>query len=318
MMKKFQIVFIFLFILAAQLINAQQEPQYTQYLFNTLSVNPAYAGNRGVLSFTGLYRSQWVGLDGAPETANFNVHSPIGKGKVGLGLSIINDRIGNGVNQETEFDIAFSYTIQTSAVGKLSFGVNAGGQLLSLDFTRLSQFTTELTADNNIDNRFSPNIGLGAYYHTQKFYLGLSVPNLLETDFFDSQSTLSDGRTTNFVGSERITYFLIGGYVFDIAPLWKFKPAFLARSISGSPLGLDLSANFLFNDKLTLGVGYRLDAAVTGLVGFQLTDSLMLGLAYDRETTELGRTEFNDGTFEVFLRFELFRNLNKLISPRFF
>jgi len=306
-------------ITTVQLVQAQQEPQYTQYLFNTLSVNPAYAGNRGVLSFTGLYRSQWVGLDGAPETGNFNVHSPIGSnGKVGLGFSLINDRIGEGVNQETEFDISFSYTIQTSDVGKLSFGINAGGQLLSVDFTRLNQFTTELTAANNIDNQFSPNFGLGAYYHTPRFYLGLSAPNLLETDFFDDEATLSDGSNSTFVGRERITYFLIGGYVFDIAPLWKFKPAFLARSISGSPLGLDLSANFLFNNKLTLGVGYRLDAAVTGLVGFQLSDSLLLGFAYDRETTALGRTEFNDGTFEVLLRFELFKNFNKLVSPRFF
>jgi len=318
-MKKYYIVITFLLITTVQFVQAQQEPQYTQYLFNTLSVNPAYAGNRGVLSFTGLYRSQWVGLDGAPETGNFNVHSPIGSnGKVGLGFSLINDRIGEGVNQETEFDIAFSYTIKTSDVGKLSFGINAGGQLLSVDFTRLNQFTTELTAENNIDNQFSPNFGLGAYYHTPKFYLGLSVPNLIETDFFDGQSTLSDGSNSTFIGRERITYFLIGGYVFDIAPLWKFKPAFLARSISGSPLGLDLSANFLFNNKLTLGVGYRLDAAVTGLIGFQISDSLLLGLAYDREITELGRAEFNDGSFEVLLRFELFKNFNKLVSPRFF
>lgn len=319
MMKKYYIAVTFLLITTVQLLQAQQDAQYTQYVYNTLSVNPAYAGNRGVLSLAGLYRSQWVGLDGAPETGTFNIHSPIGKGKVGLGLSIVNDRIGEGVTEETYFDVSFSYTIQTSPLGKLSFGVNAGGELLNIDFSVLNQFTTELTSENNVDNQFSPNFGLGVYYHTQKFYVGLSAPNILETDFFDeSPLQTADGRSVSFIARERVNYYLIAGYVFDLNYQWKFKPAILSKVVSGAPLQVDLSANFLFNDKLTLGVAYRWDAAFSGLVGFQISDSLLLGLAYDREITELGRTQFNDGSFEVFLRFELFKNFDKLISPRFF
>ncbi|NER12298.1 type IX secretion system membrane protein PorP/SprF [Leptobacterium flavescens] len=319
MMKRYYIAIIFLLILTVQETKAQQDAQYTQYIYNTLSVNPAYAGSRGVLSFAGLYRSQWVGLDGAPETQTLNVHSPVGKGKVGLGLSIVNDQIGDGVNQETYFDVAFSYTIQTSEAAKLSFGLKAGGQLLNIDFTRLNQFTTELVADNNIDNKFSPNIGLGLYYHTDKFYLGLSAPNLLETDHFD-ESPLQDatGRPVSYIARERINYYLIAGYVFNLNSSLKFKPAVLTKAVSGAPLQVDLSANFLFNDKFTFGAAYRWDAAFSGLFGFQISDSLLLGLAYDREITELGRTQFNDGSFEVFLRFELFKKVDKLVSPRFF
>ncbi len=319
-MKKYYIILIVLLVASFQSVEAQQDAQYTQYMYNTLSINPAYAGSRGVLSIAGLYRSQWVGLDGAPETGTFNIHSPIGpKGKVGLGFSVINDRIGEGVNDETYFDIAFSYTIQTSPTGKMSFGLKAGGHLLNVDFTRLNQFTSELGQDNNIDNRFSPNLGLGFYYHTDKFYVGLSAPNLLETDHFEESPTFNtEGRSVSYISRERINYYLITGYVFDLNPTLKFKPALLTRAVSGAPLQVDLSANFLFNEKLILGAAYRWDAALSGLVGFQISDQLMLGLAYDRETTQLGRAEFNDGSFEVFVRFELFRNFDKIISPRFF
>lgn len=317
-MKKY-LAIAFILTIMFQEVNAQQDPQYTQYVYNTLSVNPAYAGNRGVLSFAGLYRSQWVGLDGAPETGTFNVHSPVGEGRVGLGFSVVNDRIGEGVNEETYFDIAFSYTIPTSVRGNLSLGLKAGGQLLNVDFTGLNQFTQELTADNNIDNRFAPNFGLGVYYHTDKFYVGLSAPNILETDHFEeSQQQVATGQSASFLARERVNYYLIGGYVFDLSPSWKFKPAFLAKGVAGAPLQLDLSANFLYSDRLTLGAAYRLDAAFSGLVGFQVSDSIQLGLAYDREITELGNSQFNSGSFEVFLRFELSKSLNRIISPRFF
>ena len=164
-----------------------------------------------------------------------------------------------GVNQETYFDVAFSYTIQTSEASKLSFGLKAGGQLLNIDFTRLNQFTTELVADNNVDNKFSPNIGLGLYYHTDKFYLGLSAPNLLETDHFD-ESPLQDatGRPVSYIARERINYYLIAGYVFNLNSSLKFKPAVLTKAVSGAPLQVDLSANFLFNDKFTFWSGLQM------------------------------------------------------------
>jgi len=190
---------------------------------------------------------------------------------------------------------------------------------LNVDFQRLSQFDiNDPNFENNIDNKFSPNVGLGIYYHTNKFYAGLSAPNLLQTEHFDEGSTVNNNNSSAFIAEERINYYLIAGYVFDLSDSVKFKPAFLTKAVSGAPLQVDVSANFLLYDKLTLGAAYRWSAAFSGIAGFQISDSLMIGFAYDRETTELGNTTFNDGSYEVFLRFELFRKYNRLLTPRFF
>ena len=305
------LVFIFL-----ESVSAQQDAQYTQYMFNTMSVNPAYAGSRGQLSIAALYRSQWVGLDGAPKSQTLNLHSPIRNSQLGYGISIVNDDIGNGVVQETYFDAVLSYTIDVSLEGKLSFGLKAGGNLLNLDFQGLRNFDVEPVNVDNIENKFSPNVGIGIYYHTNSFYAGLSAPNLFQTDHFDNNQT--DANAVQFLSKERINFYLITGYVFDIGGNTKFKPALLTKVVGGAPLQMDFSGSFLFNDKFSIGAAYRWDAAVSAMFGFQISEQLMLGLAYDRETTDLGGTQFNDGSFEVFLRFELVKSFKQLVSPRFF
>ncbi|WP_047419760.1 type IX secretion system membrane protein PorP/SprF [Cellulophaga sp. Hel_I_12] len=295
---------------------AQQDAQYTQYMFNTMSVNPAYAGSRGQLSIAALYRSQWVGLDGAPTSQTLNIHSPIRNSRLGYGISIVNDEIGDGTVQETYLDGVISYTIDVSRTGKLSFGLKAGGNFLNLDFNKLRNFDNESVSGENIENRFSPNFGVGVYYHTDKFYLGLSAPNLLETDYFDNSNR--DANSVSFLSKERVNFYAITGYVFDLSNEFKFKPALLTKVVGGAPLQVDVSANFMYNEKFTFGGAYRWDAAVSALAGFQVSDQIMIGLAYDKETTALGSTRFNDGSFEVFLRYELVRSFRKLVSPRFF
>lgn len=311
----------FLFLLSSLLLVcgtmlAQQDAQYTQYMFNTMSVNPAYAGSRGQLSIAALYRSQWVGLEGAPKTQTLNIQSPIRNSKLGYGVSIVNDEIGNGVVQETYFDAVMSYTIDVSAEGKLSFGLKAGGNLLNLDFNRLRNFDAEPVNSDNIENQFSPNFGVGLYYHSNEFYAGLSAPNLLQTEHFDNSQ--QDANGVQFLSKERINFYFIAGYVFDLNGNLKFKPALLTKVVGGAPLQVDMSANFMFNDKFTFGAAYRWDAAVSAMAGFQISDQFMIGLAYDRETTDLGGTQFNDGSFEVLLRYELVRAFQRLVSPRFF
>lgn len=295
---------------------AQQDAQYTQYMYNTLSVNPAYAGSRGQLSIAALYRSQWVGLSGAPETFTLNFHSPLRNSRLGYGISIVSDNIGDGVVQETYLDAVISYTIDVSQDAKLSFGLKAGGNMLSLDFNGLRNFDNEIVNGNDIDASFTPNFGIGVYYHSDRFYAGLSAPNVLETEFFDNSQR--DANSVNFLSKERINFYLITGYVFDLNADLKFKPAILSKMVGGAPLQLDFSGTFLFNEKFSLGAAYRWNAAVSGLVGFQLSDQLMLGLAYDKETTDLGGAQFNDGSFEFFLRWELVKSFQRLISPRFF
>ena len=307
------------FLFAGTLVSTlqgQQDSQYTQYMYNTMSVNPAYAGSRGQLSIAALYRAQWVGLDGAPKTQTLNLHSPIRNSKLGYGISVVNDNIGDGVVQETYLDAVLSYTLDVSQTGKLSFGLKVGGNLLNLDFEKLRNFDTEPIQGDDISNNFSPNFGIGAYYHTDKFYLGLSAPNMLETDYFDNSQR--DANSVQFQSTERLNFYLITGYVFDLNSTLKFKPAFLMKVVGGAPLQLDFSGTFLLNEKFSFGAAYRWDAAMSALVGFQLSEQLMLGMAYDKETTELGGTQFNDGSFEVFLRFELVKSFRRLVSPRFF
>lgn len=292
---------------------AQQDPQYSQYMYNPIVVNPAYAGNRGVASIMGLHRSQWVGLDGAPRTQTLSFQTPISNSRVGLGLSIVNDDIGP--TNETYVAADFSYTLPVGEKARLSFGIKGGFHALNVDFNRLNIFDTGDPTLNNIENKISPTFGLGLYYHTSKWYLGLSSPNLLQTEHFDENFNAT---TATYTSQERIHLFTMAGYVFDLNNNVKFKPATMVKVVFDAPVQVDFTANFLFDNQLTLGMAYRWGAAVTGLVGFQLTEQMMIGFAYDKETTVLGKTIFNDGSYEVFLRYELFQSYDRIVTPRFF
>lgn len=286
-------------------VQAQQESQYTQYMYNTITVNPAYAGSRGMLSMSGIYRTQWIGLEGAPETMAFSLNSPVGIRGVGIGLSFNSDKIGPATESLLTAD--FSYTIQTSERTKLSFGIKAGFNSLDVDMNKLNP---EYINDPQLTdvNRMAPVFGAGVYLHSDKWYVGLSVPSFLETEHYDDVQVSAV--------TEKAHVYLIVGYVFDLNPMLKFKPAVLTKAVSGSPLAVDVSANFLYNERFTLGAAYRLDAGVSALVGFQITDQLMLGYAYDYDTTDLGN--YNAGSHEIFLRFELGRLVRGVMNPRFF
>ena len=309
----------FLYIIFQYHSYSQQDAQYTQYMYNTISVNPAYAGNRGALSLIGLHRNQWIGLDGAPRTQTLGLHTPItNKGKLGFGFSVVNDEIGPV--DETYIDTNFSYTIYVNRrEAKLSFGLKAGLHILSIDLQGLNKFVEQdRFLEQNINNKTSPLLGAGLYYTNRGFYIGFSVPNLLQTEHFDNNSLSSSNETISFLSKERINYYLITGTVLPISDNLKFKPALLTKAVFGSPLQVDLSANFLLHEKLTLGLSYRWSAAISMLTGFQISESMMIGFAYDRETTELGNTDFNDGSLEIFLRFEMIKTFKRMLTPRFF
>ncbi|MFW0739977.1 type IX secretion system membrane protein PorP/SprF [Flavobacterium sp. T12S277] len=299
-------------MLLSGLIHAQQDSQFTQYMYNTININPAYAGSRGVLSIFGLHRTQWVGLDGAPVTNTASMNMPINNSNIGLGLSFINDRIGP--SNENNIAVDFSYSIPVSESYKLSFGLKGSANLLDVDFTKLNQYDkNDYVFDTNIDNKFSPNIGVGLYLHSDNTYVGLSAPNLLETKHFDRYANTG---ANSHVAKENIHYYLIAGHVFDLNPFLKFKPSLLTKYVQGAPLQVDVSANFLINEKFVAGVAYRWSAALSAMVGFQVTDSWFIGYGYDLETTRLDN--YNSGSHEIFLRYELFNKYNRIISPRFF
>lgn len=303
---------ILILLLVSGFSYAQQDSQFTQYMYNTISINPAYAGSRDTFSVFALHRSQWIGLDGAPQTNNVSVNTPINNTNVGIGVSIINDKIGP--SDENNIALDFSYTIPTSDNFKLSFGLKASANLLNIDFNKLSQYDSgDTNFATNIDNKFSPNIGVGLYLHSDNTYFGLSVPNLLETRHFDRYA---NSGSSSSIAKKDIAYYFTAGHVFEFNENLKFKPSVLAKVVQGAPVALDLSANFLFNEKFVAGVSYRLNAAVSALVGFQVTDSWFIGYGYDLDTTKL--SNYNSGSHELFLRYEIFNRYTKIYSPRFF
>ena len=308
MKNRFFIILLGLFAFSSY---AQQDAQFTQYMYNTININPAYAGSRGVLSVFGLHRTQWVGLDGAPTTNSFSINTPVNNSNVGLGLSVINDRIGPSDESSISADV--SYSIKTSETFKLSFGVKGTANLLNIDFSKVSKYNPyDNLGQYNIDNKFSPNVGAGIYYHSNKTYVGFSVPNFLETEHYNKSSS----SPSTSVASERMHYHFIAGHVFDLNETIKFKPAVLTKLVQGTPLQVGASANFLFNEKFVLGAAYRWDAAASLLAGFQVSKSWFIGYSYDMETTKLAN--YNSGSHEIFLRFELFNNIENIVSPRFF
>ncbi|WP_396163476.1 type IX secretion system membrane protein PorP/SprF [Flavobacterium sp.] len=300
------LLFSFLFIGCIDM-NAQQDPQFTQYMYNTVAINPAYAGSRGMLSIFGIHRAQWIGLEGAPTTTGTSIHTPLNDSRIGLGVSMLQDAIGPSNKQTLSAD--FSYTISTSENYKLSFGLKGTASLFSIDYTKLNRFDiNDPRFQNNISNQFSPNIGAGLYLHSKQFYAGISVPFMLQSNEFNDINSQ--------VTHESLHYYFMSGYVFEISESTKFKPAFLAKAVEGAPLQVDLSANFMLNNKFVLGGAWRWEAAMSGLAGFQVNDNWFIGYTYDADSTKLAN--YNSGSHELFMRYEFIGKKEKIVSPRFF
>lgn len=306
-------VLYLLFILGTLTVTAQQDAQFTQYMYNTQVVNSAYTGSRENLGITGLHRSQWVGLDGAPTSQTLSLSSPVSE-RVGLGFSFVNDEIGNGTIQDAFFQGVFAYHLPAGPA-TLSFGLSAGASFLNVNFANLTNYdaSTAPVGSGDVYKKFSPTVGAGIYFHNEKFYAGLSTPSFLKTEHFDTDDT-----NDSSIYLENITWYGITGYVFDLGDKTKFKPATLVKLTNGAPLAVDVSANFMFNQKFILGGAYRINNALSGLLGFQLNEKLLMGLAYDKETARLGGETFNNGSFEVFLRYEFIKKEKIDLTPRFF
>ncbi|MEL1247813.1 PorP/SprF family type IX secretion system membrane protein [Flavobacterium helocola] len=288
-----------------QSMYSQQDSQYTQYMYNTPLVNPAYAGSRETITAFLLHRNQWVGLEGAPVTNNFSINMPVGDSNFGIGLNFVNDKIGPVSENEISADLA--YFIQVSENYKLSLGLKGTANLFQLDVNKLRIFDPADPQFQNVDTEFSPNVGAGLYLFSDKTYFGLSIPNFFESYRYNDNNVE--------ITKEKMHFYFIAGHVFTISPNIDFKPAVLSKIVEGAPLQADVTANFLFFDKLTLGAAYRWDASVSALAGFQISDSWFIGYGYDLETTKLAN--YNSGSHEIFLRYEVF-NRSRVSAPRFF
>ncbi|AZJ32657.1 MULTISPECIES: PorP/SprF family type IX secretion system membrane protein [Tenacibaculum] len=311
-MKHYSI--LLLIIISVNVCFSQQDPQYTQYMYNTQVVNPGYIGSKNALGLGLLYRTQWAGFDGAPNTGTFTFNMPLGTLKRNaIGLSIINDKIGP--SNETGITIDYAYSLLLSGRSRISFGIKGGLSILDVDYSKLNIYDeNDWQFAENIDKKVQPQIGAGIYYNNDRLYLGLSVPNFFNSKHYNSDSV--NNNNEDAIAIERLHYFFIAGYVFDISENLKLKPATMFKWVNGSPLQADLSANFLFNNKFTLGASYRWDAAISAMAGFQITNQLFLGMGYDFQTTDI--EDHSNGSYEFFLRFDIFNNPERILTPRFF
>ena len=283
---------------------AQQLPQFTQYMFNTISINPAYAGSREALNITALHRSQWAGFEGVPQTQARSLHSPLRNEKVGLGFSLINDKIGD---QNFAYIFGdFSYTIRTGVNTELAFGLKGGFSHYNLDQATVSQ-------DNTLENinSWTPNLGAGIYLHSDMWYLGLSAPRFINQKYHDATDVLIEA-------NERVSYYLTGGYVFNLNKNLKFKPSTIFKLTNGAPASYDVTANFLINEKLWLGAAYRFNDADSfgAIADFQVSDQFRIGYAYDYPKGDI--RPYTSGSHEIILIYELKFIKSKLKSPRYF
>lgn len=290
---------LLLFVIKAQ---AQQDPHYTQYMYNMNVINPAYAGSKENLSLGMLYRKQWVNMDGAPSTFTLSGHSPVGN-KVGMGLSVISDKVGP-VNENNIYG-DFSYTLDLGGEHKLAMGIKAGATLHKLgaysDINSSLRDGTDPSFATDLNSAYF-NIGSGLFYYTDKYYISVSMPN-----FMKSKHISKDGLR---IGNEVAHYFITGGYVFDLNPNLKFKPFALIKSAVGAPVSVDASANFLFNQKFEIGGTYRLEDSFGAMVNFAITPTLRIGYAYDHIVSELRAA--TPSSHEIIILYDV--NLPKRVS----
>jgi len=303
-------ILIYIFLLSAlvfpRVMSGQHDPTFTQIMYNTTNFNPAYAGSQGYWSLTGLHRSQWVGIDGSPTTQNLGIEGPLQNG-VGLGFNLANDALGP-VN-ELLINASFSYSLKIDREGrKFVFGLKAGGRIFDVDFTKGNTLDQDVTFQNNIENKFFPTIGLGAFYHSQKSYFGVSIPNLFSQEFYDESKQEID--------TERIHFLFIGGTVLQLDKQIRLKPAIFVKWLPDDEFSMDFSLSSLIKETLTVGLSYRYDNSISALAGIQVSPRLYVGYAYDKTTENLD--SYNFGTHEIFLRFDLKSEKQALEIERFF
>jgi type IX secretion system PorP/SprF family membrane protein len=289
--------------------SAQQDPMFTQYMHNPVSINPAYAGSRGTLNFVALNRQQWVGLDGAPKTLTLSVNSPFLGYNVGIGLSLIYDQIGPV--KQTGIYADYSYHLKVTTKTKLAFGLKGGINIWDVNLANLQgSQNDEYVFLNGVRKMYLPNFGVGTYLYSDRYYVGFSIPKLLQNSLSDDKNNLQQ------VNKEDRHIFLTGGFVFDIAENIKFMPSTTIRAVSGSPLSAEFSAALILMDKLFVGGMYRIGDSFGVLVKYDFTDQLSIGYSYDLTNSEL--RPYQQGTHEFYISYDVAFKNKKILSPRYF
>jgi type IX secretion system PorP/SprF family membrane protein len=306
--KRMKIYLIAVFLLGILgSVSAQQDPMFTQYMHNPVTINPAYAGSRGTLNIVAMNRQQWVGIDGAPKTLALSVNSPFLSYNVGVGLSLLYDELGPV--KQTGIYADYAYHLKVTNTTKLSFGLKGGVNIFDINLLNLigSQGDDHVALYGS-RTLYHPNFGFGTYLYSNRFYLGFSIPKLLQNNLSDDNNTL--------INKEERHFFLASGVVLDVTENIKFKPSTTVRIVSGAPVSVELSAAVLLHERLWLGGMFRFGDAAGAMVKFDLTNQLSVGYSYDYTLSEL--RPFNQGTHEVFISYDFARRNRKTLSPRYF
>ena len=300
-----------LLIMGALLSKGQQDPMYTQYIFNLQTVNPAYVGSWQTIGITALTREQWIGFQGHPSTQSFSLQTPLKSENVGIGLNVILDKVGLEKRLTLNFD--YSYKILLSEMTSLRFGIKGGFTNYSNNLTAYTQYPdnqSDPMYQTNIENKFMPNFGFGLYLSSEKYYLSLSLPRIIEGNY---QINANNAYTST---SEIRHIYFAGGMVFNLSEQIKFKPNFMTQAVTGAPFQYDLSANFLFAEKFWIGGMYRSGDALGVIAQWIFNKNLRFGYAYDFTTTDL--QNFHNGIHEVMVSYEFTYSKRKYVSPRYF
>lgn len=289
--------------------DAQQDPMYTQYMENLHIINPAYAGSKDLLSLMVVARNQWVSLPGTPDTRTFAAHSPMNDTHMGLGVSLLSDHIGPVTQTGLYFD--YSYRLYFSNQRTLALGIKGGVNFYDANISNLSRNDpNDPVFAYDINRKFLPNVGVGAFYYTNHYYFGLSIPKLIDN------TINKNGNSVQYVSREKMHLFFMAGYVYDVNRIVKFKPAILTKYIMNAPFSIDLSGTFLFYERLWLGAMYRLGDSFGGLFQLQVTNQIKIGYSYDYPINQLGA--YNNGTHEIMISYDFVSKGEKVRSPRYF
>ncbi len=303
-MIRISLTFILAFI-ATLSVTGQQQVMFTQYMFNGLVINPAYAGSHEAISATALSRIQWVGVDGAPNTQTFSIHSPVPNKNIGIGAFFVRDNIG--VSTENNFFLSYAYRLKMRH-GVLSMGLHGGFSNLEINYSELGLNDANF---QGTESRFRPNFGAGLFYSTDRFYAGAASPYII-----NSKSN-NGGNVNSDIQADQIQhYYVTTGAIFDLSPLVKLKPSMLVKIVSGAPIEFDFNANILLDEKLWLGVSYRSFDSIDLLAEFQLNHQFRLGYAYDITTSDLRKV--NSGSHEIMVNYRFVFNKSKIVTPRYF
>ncbi len=278
-------------------VSAQQDAQYTMYMFNPLSVNPAYAGSRDALSVTMLGRKQWVNIDGAPSTGTLSIHSPLRYERVSLGLSVIQDEIGPTKNSSFYGDVSYRFPVSKNS--KLAFGLKGGLDMFSANFNDLRVTDpSDALYTTPIKNQLMPNFGFGVYLNSDKYYVGLTAPKIIKNELDGG-----DNLGSSIASIQDRHFFLTAGYTFELNSVVEMIPSFVVKAVEDAPLSADINVNFLFYEKLWIGGGYRFDDSFVGNIVYHFTPQFRAGYAYDYTTSDLGN--YNTGTHEIMINYDL-------------